>query len=207
MTTRKQADITIEGTRALLIHAFFIDALSAQKKEKTGSAGNDSEEWKRTIYIRKEDNQLFLPGAYFFSCICHGAKNIKSGKGSIQPKMASTLQIVDEQVLLNRYIPQNWELSQNPEELVYLDVRGVKNPSTKGRNARYRVALRKDWTCSLSVLWDSSVISVEQMHSSINEAGSFVGLGDARGIGYGRFKVIQFEHKRAQEFGPEKTGR
>ncbi|PIS00536.1 MAG: hypothetical protein COT84_06965 [Chlamydiae bacterium CG10_big_fil_rev_8_21_14_0_10_35_9] len=199
MSTLKQATIDLEGTRNLLINAFFVSALSKDKKEKTGSAGNDPEEWKRTIHIKEEDNQLFLPGTYFFSSFCHGAKYIKFGRGSIQPKVASTLQVVDEEVLLDRFIPQDWQLSQDSKKPVFLDIRGVKNPSTRGKNARYRVALRKDWKCSLSIYWDSSIVSVNEMHSAIIHAGSFVGLGDGRTIGFGRFKVSKFEHKTIQE--------
>lgn len=193
MTTFKKASLVLEGIRPMLIHAFFVDALSMKKKEKTGSAGNDPEEWKRTIYVRSNDNQLYLPDTYFFSCFCYGTKHIKSGRGSIQPKMASTLQVNEDKVFLNGFIPDNWELTQDSDEPVYLDIRGVKNPTTRGKNARYRVALRKDWTCSLTISWDSSIISVGEMESSILHAGAYVGLGDGRSIGCGRFAVKSFE--------------
>lgn len=199
MTTFKKADLILEGIRPMLIHAFFVDALSTNKKEKTGSAGNDPEEWKRTIYFRTSDNQLYLPGTYFFSCFCYGAKHIKSGRGSIQPKMASTLQINEDKIFLNRFIPESWELTQDSDEPVYLDVRGVKNPTTRGKNARYRVALKKDWSCSLTISWDSSIISVGEMESSILHSGAYVGLGDGRNIGFGRFAIRSFEHQSIED--------
>jgi len=199
MSTFKRANLVLEGIRPMLINAFFVDALSTKKKEKTGSAGNDPEEWKRTIHVRTSDNQLYLPENYFYSCFCYGAKHIKSGRGSIQPKMASTLLINEDKIFLNRFVPDDWGLTQDSEEPVYLDVRGVKNPTTRGKNARYRVALRKDWSCSLSICWDSSIISIGEMESSILHAGAYVGLGDGRNIGFGRFAVSCFEHQSIQD--------
>lgn len=53
------ADIKIKGTRPLLFNRFAIDTISLHKKEQTGVAGNDPEEWKRT-YSATSDGQLYL---------------------------------------------------------------------------------------------------------------------------------------------------
>jgi hypothetical protein len=192
MSRFKVACVEIQGTRPLFWHAFSVDALSKDRKEKTGSAGNDPEEWKRSVLIT-ENRQLYLPDTYVFGCICNGAKYLKVGKGSLQPKVAATVQVLTEKALVDRFLPLNEELSTQSDALVYLDIRGVKNPSTKGRNVRYRVAASKGWNCSFDVTWDSSIVSVNELVSILNDAGSFVGLGDGRSIGFGRFKVSGFK--------------
>ena len=53
----------IEGTRPLLWNAFALNMLSGEKKRKTGSAGNNPEEWKQTVLATPE-NQLNSPRAW-----------------------------------------------------------------------------------------------------------------------------------------------
>jgi hypothetical protein len=43
-------------------------------------------------------------------------------------------------VLIDRYLPQESELSHDPGAPVYLDVQMVRNPATRARNVRYRIA-------------------------------------------------------------------
>src|SRR5262245_14527766 len=127
------ATISIKGIKPLLWHAFTPDAIPLQKGEKTGVAGNDPEEWKRTVLYTKE-GQLYLEPTYIFGCLRDGAKHTKKGRGSIQSLIAATLQVVDSLILVDRYIPGfngglPATLPTSPEEPVYLDVRSVKNPA------------------------------------------------------------------------------
>ena len=55
-----RATIRIEGLRPLLWHHFGPDALPLEKRPKTGVAGNDPEEWKRTM-LSTADRQLCHP--------------------------------------------------------------------------------------------------------------------------------------------------
>jgi hypothetical protein len=191
------ARIRIKGTRALLFHHFGPDSLPLEKQEKTGVAGNDPSEWKRTVLITK-DNQLFLEPSYIFGCIRDGAKYTKKGRGSIQATVAATLQVMDDRILVNRFLPDNIEdLVNQIDQPVYLDVRPVKNPASKGRNIRYRVAASPGWEISFNILWDKTMVSRNEMETAINDAGMFNGLGDGRGIGFGRFIIEEFEIKEA----------
>jgi len=125
-----QATVLIRGTRPMLIHHFSPDAIPLERREKSGVAGNDPEEWKRTVLIT-DNRQIY--------------------------------------------------------------VRGVKQPTTKARNVRYRVALSPSWQSQFSILWDKTIISREEMHSIIIHSGQFVGLGDGRTIGFGRYTVEEFD--------------
>lgn len=187
-----KAKITITGKRPLLFHSFSIDSISLEKKERTGVAGNDPEEWKRTV-LKTKDNQLYVESTYIFGCLRDGGKHIKSGRGTLQAKIASTLVVLDEIILLDRFLPAEDELTQDKMALVYLDVRSVKNPATKGRNVRYRIAAAPGWKTTFNIEWESTVVSRGELQGALESAGSFVGLGDGRAIGFGRFSVDQIE--------------
>lgn len=189
-----EAKVLVRGIRPILWHRFGPDALPLEKREKTGVAGNDPEEWKRTV-LRTKEGQLYLEPSYVFGCLRDGARHTKKGKGSIQPLVASTLQVLTDRLLVDRFVPENLypDLINAVDELVYLDVRGVVNKATKGRNVRYRVAASPGWTCSFTIAWDKTVVSRGEMESVVHDAGKLVGLGDGRNIGFGRFLVESFE--------------
>lgn len=187
-----KASITITGKRPILFHHFSVDSIPLEKQERTGVAGNDPEEWKRSV-LKTPDNQLYVDASYIFGCLRDGGKHIKAGRGSIQAKVASTLVVLDEVILLNRFVPDEKKLSQDKSELVYLDVRSIRNPTTKARNVRYRIAASSGWQASFRIEWEGTIVSKTEMESALQSAGSYVGLGDGRSIGFGRFIVDKFE--------------
>lgn len=203
MSNIVKAKVIIKGVRPLLQHHFGPDALPLEKQERTGVAGNDPEEWRKTALVTKE-GQLYLPPTYIFATIRDGAKYTKKGKGSIQSAVAATLQVMDDAVLLDRFFPgfpngHSFDVKaveappQDKDAPVYLDIQSVKNPSTKGRNVRYRVAASIGWSCSFTILFDKTIVDRNSMQSVLNDAGVLVGIADGRSIGYGRFSVESFE--------------
>lgn len=187
------AKVKIRGDRSLLCHAFGPWAIPLEKEEKSGVKGNDPTEWKRTV-LMTNDRQLYLKPDYIFACLRDGARHIKKGRGSLQPLVASTLQILDELILLDRTVPAEDQLIYNdPTQPVYLDVRGVVNPASKGRNVRYRIAASPGWTTEFSCLWDATVVSRSEMEAVIRDAGALSGLADGRSIGMGRFSLVSFD--------------
>jgi hypothetical protein len=42
---------------------------------------------------------------------------------------------------------------------------------------------------------DDSLVSIPQAKKVVEDCGKFVGLSDGRTLGYGRFKVTNFENK------------
>lgn len=183
-----EAEVTIKGTRPLFWHVFGPDAIPLEKQERTGVAGNDPEEWKKTVSYTKE-RQLYVDPSYIFGTIRDGAKYTKSGRGSIQTVVAATLQVVEDRVLVDRFLPEG-ELPTDPELPVYLDVRSVRNPATKGRNVRYRVAASTGWQITFHILWDKTLVNRGQMEAVLIDAGRLSGIGDGRSIGYGRFETV-----------------
>lgn len=187
-----QANIIICGTRPMLIHHFGPDAIPLVRREKSGVAGNDPEEWKRTV-LMTDNRQIYLPCEYILSNFRAGSRIAFGPRGGHAGKLAACLQIADENILFDRFVPENLdEFINRTEAEVYLDVRGVKQPTTKARNVRYRVALSPGWQSKFSILWDKTIISREEMHSIVDHSGEFVGLGDGRTIGLGRYSVEEF---------------
>ena len=145
------------------------------------------------------DGQLYVLGSYMFGMLRDAAKHTRKGKGSLQALVAATLQVEDEVILLDRFLPKDGPTTDCTEP-VYIHVSGVRNPATKGRNVRYRLAAASGWTAECTLLWDKTIVSREQMRAIVNDAGVLIGLADGRSIGYGRFEVLSFhELMHAQE--------
>lgn len=80
--------VTIRGIRPLIQHAFGRDSIPLEGVERTGKAGNDPEEWRKTCMVLPS-GQLYLKSANVFSCIRDGAKHTRG----LQSKVAATLQV------------------------------------------------------------------------------------------------------------------
>lgn len=197
------ACVAITGTRPLWFHRFGPDAIPLEKREKSGVAGNDPEEWRRTVLVTS-DGQLYIEPAYAFAALRDAAKYTKRGRGNLQTAIVATMQIVDDRILVDRFMPGHtpgdaYDVStaphppHNPEHSVYIDVRGVRNPTTKGQNVRYRVACSKGWHCCFSIMWDKTIVSRGEMEAICIDSGKLVGIGNGRSIGMGRFELAKFE--------------
>lgn len=183
------AHITITGVRTMLWHAFGPDAIPLEKKERTGVAGNDPIEWTRTVLMTSM-RQLYVPPTYIFGCLRDAARHTKKGKGSIQAVVAATLQVVDDCILVDRFVPDPPE--PDPSQPVYIHISSVRNPATKARNVRYRIAAAPGWSLGFRIQWDKTIVSRSEIESVCTDAGALVGLGDGRSIGMGRFTVQSF---------------
>lgn len=182
------AEVKIKGTRPILFNNFSIDSIPLIKRERTGVAGNNPEEWKNTFTATNE-GQLYLRSDYIFSCLREGAKHTPNGRGTMEPVVSATLQVINERLYLDRYIPKD-EVTRDESQPVYLDVRPVSRRGVK--NIRYRLATSVGWETEFVIMWENTLINREQMKAICNDAGAFAGLGDARKLGFGRFELISF---------------
>ncbi|MEI4827995.1 hypothetical protein WAX78_00710 [Bacillus sp. FJAT-53711] len=183
------ANVKISGIRPLLFNRFNEDAIPITRQEKSGVPGNNPEEWKKTFQITT-DRQLYLDPIYIFSCLRAGGKFISKGRGTLEPDIASTLQVLDTKILINRFLPPITEVTRNEKDNVYIDVRPVSRRGVK--NIRYRLAVSPGWETEFHIVWEGTIINREQMRAVCQDAGAFAGLGDARKVGFGRFEVTEF---------------
>ena len=195
----KKATVSIIGTRPLQFHAFGVHALDGGRKTKTGTPGNDPDEWRKSV-LATSDGQLYLTRPYIFGCLKNGGRHEKIGRGSLLPKVAATLQVLgsDKIFVIGRKLPgpvdniKNEDLSTNPDDPVYLNIAGVRNPTTKARNIRYTICCCPGWELEFHIMWDDTMIAEHSMEAVCHAAGFFEGLGDGRSIGHGRFEVKSF---------------
>lgn len=201
------AKVTIRGTRPLFWSWFGPDALPLEKQERTGVAGNDPQEWRRTTLVTSE-GQLYLDGTYVFGMMREAGKRIKRNRANVSKDVSATLQVQDAVVLVDRWFPNfpNGHVFdigvaepplRDPMLPVYLDVRGAVNPTTRARNVRYRVAASPGWTATWGMEWDKTVVGRDLMESVLIEGSKFVGIGNGRVIGMGRFEIVQFDVNEA----------
>jgi len=203
-----RATVTIEGTRPLFFHKFGRDAIPLEKQERTGVAGNDPETWRKTTDVT-QNGQLRVDGSYAFATIRNGGRFTKKGtRGTLQGPIEATLQIEDDRILVDRYFPgfpnghafdiKTAEVpSEEPEEPIYLDVRGTVQPKTRARNVTYRIVASPGWHMTFHLLWDKTIVSRAEMEAVLIDAGKLVGIGNARKIGMGRFNITQFDVEEA----------
>lgn len=193
----KNVKFKIKGTKPLMIHKFNIETVRSLTKVKTGSAGNDPEEWKETFF--EKNNQIYLPASYWFSCFKAGSVHSKVGRGTLQKTFIAGVIILDEITLLNRKIPENWremtfeEFGLDSSKPVYIDVRGVMNPNSKGRNVRYRICCSPGWETEVNMSFDETIISMAHVKKVVEDSGKLIGMADGRTLGYGRFEIINVD--------------
>lgn len=190
------ARASIVGTRPILWHRFGPDSIPLEKQERTGVAGNDPEEWRKTVLVDR-DGRLYLEPTYIFGCLVNGARYTKKGRGSIQASVAATLQVMDDRIYVDRTLPA--EPTMDPDQPVYIHVASVRNPQTRGRNVRYRVCANTGWRATFRIMWDGTMVSRQVMKNVLEDAARFVGLADGRAVGYGRFAVEAFEVEEASD--------
>ena len=136
----------------------------------------------RGVFVRLDDICVLLDNAAQFT---------KIGRGTIKNKVGATLQIPPgNYTLLNRFVPEEDELDRDENKPVFLHVISVKNPATKARNLRYRIAANIGWELKFLMMWDPRIVSVDLMKGVIEDGGILEGFMDGRNIGYGRFEVI-----------------
>ena len=194
--TISTVEVKIKGIRPLLFNNFSIESIPLKRTTKSGVAGNNPEEWKSS-FCTTEEGQLYFEPSYIFSCLRSGGKYIPKSRGSMESDVAATLQVLSEKILLNRYVKCKESITSNSANEVYIDIRPVSRRGVK--NIRYRLATMKGWESNFLLSWDSTLISIEQLHAICIEAGSFAGLGDGRKIGFGRFEVLSFELMNLEE--------
>lgn len=192
MSNIVKAKVKVAGMRPFFFHEFTRNSIPLEREERTGKAGNDPEEWRKTVMMN-DKRELYIKPSMIFATIRDGAAYTKVGRGTLKKNVVATLLVeMPERIFIGRSLPEE-PLPEDPDLPVYLDVRGVRNPTTRARNVRYRVAMSPGWEVEFIISWDVTIVSENQMHAAVIDAGRMCGLGNGRAIGMGRFEVESFE--------------
>jgi len=193
----KTANVKIRGVKPFLFHKFNIETLTSSSLIKEGTTGNNFNEWKGTFFY--EGTQLYMPTSYIFATHKNGSLNTKVGRGTIQKTFISGVTVLGEKCYFNRNIFDGWEtmeIKDVPKDSslpVYVDIRMVVNPNTKGKNVRYRLAMSPGWETDFTLEFDDTLLSNAQIKKICIDSGKLQGIADARTLGYGRFQVTDIE--------------
>lgn len=193
----KTAKVKIKGVKPLIFHKFNIEEITNSQKPREGTTGNNFNEWKASFFY--EGSKLYMPTIYMFAALKNGSVNTKVGRGTIQRTFISAVTLLGERIYFNREIFEGWkemESDKIPTDSslpVYVDIRMVVNPTTKGRNVRYRLALSPGWECDFAFEFDESLISATQIKKIVTDTGKLQGIADGRTYGYGRYEVEEID--------------
>jgi hypothetical protein len=170
---------TIQGTSALLMHAYPMDGDGdVPAKNQT-----PEEQAERGAYRDPDTGELYIPGVAIQRCLV-GAAAYSKGKGraSLQKPVAACVLVSPERVSLGA-------------TKYRIDSRPVVIPATKGRVVRHRPRL-DNWEVTFTVEYDPALLTEKELRTVVDDAGSRVGLLEFRPEKkgpFGRFMVTSWE--------------
>lgn len=187
----KTYNVEIGNISPLLMHgsqALGLDEESKAKKKKGGSALlGDENEWKKTIYFDPHIG-VYMPAQNIEASLVEAAKQFKiTGRATATKFFKSGVFLTEEVIPLK----VNGKTVTSLDE-VDVDKRCVKNPSTGGRQLRYR-AIFKQWSCNFNVIVSSDdYVPADLLRQVLEYAGMYVGVCDYRPR-FGRFQLLKFK--------------
>lgn len=184
MTEPYTAQVTIEGTAALLFHRWSNEAVAEKAAATKGSKAKKSDNIESYVY-RLESGNLALPGEYLRQSIIGAARFRQDPRSPRKSAMDLFKAAVVPLTELADLGVKDWD---------YLDRRRV----LVQRNAitRERPALKAGWTAKVELLCNlPEYVDPTMLLETIGAAGRLIGIGDFRPT-YGRFAVIGFEVRR-----------
>jgi hypothetical protein len=175
------AEITVEGSAALLFHRWNNEAVEAKAKAAKGSAAKKQDDVESYVY-RDALGDISIPGEYFRMALVGAAKyqqDPRSPRKSAQDLFKAGVVVLDELCSLGT---REWD---------YLDRRRVM--VQRNGITRARPAMEKGWraTVRLQVL-TPEYINPHLLNATLQTTGRLIGVGDFRPT-YGRFQIVHFE--------------
>lgn len=178
------ANVTIEGTAAILFHRWSNEAVAEKAAAAKNSRAKKSDNLESYVY-RLPDGNIALPGDYLRGAIVNAARFRQDPRSTRKSAMDLYKAGVIALTELADLGVKDWD---------YLDRRRVLIQ----RNAitRERPAIRAGWRANFDLLVTTpEYIDPPILLQVIGDAGRLVGVGDYRPT-YGRFSVIHFEVRR-----------
>lgn len=187
----KKLHIELNGLNTLMMHspktvnplhplAIELRRYTSKRKKSEEDLQRISElEWEAGLYY-DEENGLHIPTECLQKTLQNGAVLFKAGKD-----IQRYVQFTDAVAPLD--IGVQFDLDKMRNDLKYHDVRVV----AVQRNRVIRTRPRFDvWRCEFDILFDEEHIDVEVIARAFENAGAYIGLCEARGLGYGRFATV-----------------
>lgn len=187
----KKLHVELKGINTLMMHspktvnplhplAIEIKKYTSKRKKTEEDLQRISElEWESGLYY-DEMNGLHIPVECLQKTLENGAKLFKAGK-DIQRYVQFTGAVapLDIGVL--------FDLEKMRHDMKYYDVRTVAVMRARVIRTRPRFDV---WRCEFDLLFDEEHIDVSVIARAFENAGAYIGLCEARALGYGRFATV-----------------
>jgi hypothetical protein len=178
--TIQQAHIIIRGTEPLLW----------QPDEPHASlvyAGPDPDAHSHTILVDETTQQLFFSPLVLTACAREAARTVNRQQRPQMIALAESLSVLEERLVIERFTPE----SPIPESLRRVSRLAEGTPRKATRAGDDRVAA-EEWHIIFRIQWDETSAFHHDVRALLDYIGKWIGVGNGRMSGYGRFLVHTF---------------
>lgn len=187
----KKLHIELKGLNTLMMHspktvnplhplAIAMKQIQSKRKKTEEDYLRLSElEWEAGLYY-DETNGLHIPVECLQRTLVNGAKMFKAGKD-----IERHCQFSGAVAPLDIGVPFDFEKMRH--DMKYYDVRPVAVQRSRVNRTRPRFDV---WRCEFDILFDEERIDVDVIARAFENAGQYIGLCEARTLGYGRFATV-----------------
>jgi hypothetical protein len=185
----KTIEVEIRGNTPLLIHKFAEQAEHGKATRRVMvDSMNPRDEATKNAYIAQD-------GTYYFNAFSIPATMANAGVNHKMRGSRKTLKfVVPSAVRIDTDTITILGEDGKPAGNFEVDGRPVTIPATKGRVMRYRPRFDK-WGAKFRLILNDQMLSSEDAHRLLNEAGESMGIGDFRPEKrgpFGTFRVTSF---------------
>ena len=178
----KVFEVTIKGTRPLLMNRYPEEGAEGQGEKRTGPHDHSGEA-VRALY-RFPDGSIYHPAEQLEGALRQAARDFRiPGKRARTYSALVVAQVEIEPRAIPHKIPK-W----------VTDARSVVLRATRGRIMRYRPRF-DEWELDFGLIVNDDQIPTEVLKAILEHAGNHEGIGDYRPK-YGRFAVTRFEESK-----------
>lgn len=188
----KIVEVEIRGVTPLLIHRFGEAAEQAKSTRRVMVDSVDPRaEAEKVAYIA-DDGTYYFNAFSIPACMGNAGSNHKSrgSRKTLRFVVPSAVRVMTDRITIMN--------GAGPAKSFEVDARPVTIPATKGRVMRYRP--RFDcWGAQFLLHINEDLLSIENAHQLLNEAGMQYGIGDFRPEKrgpFGTFRVTKFEEQQ-----------
>lgn len=186
------ANVRIQGTAAILFHAWSNEAVAEKAAAKKGSAAKKTDNVESYVY-RDEDRNICLPGQYLVGSLTDPRNGAAKYRQDPRSPRKSALDLFRAGVAalteLAPIIPAGRQVPTDQWD--YLDSRRVM--VQRQGVTRMRPAFLAGWSATVQLAClTPDYISPADLLDTLGKAGLLVGVGDFRPT-FGRFAVTSFD--------------
>lgn len=187
----KKLHVTLKGINTLMMHsprtvnplhplALELKKYTSKRKKTEDDLQKISElEWEAGLYY-DEVNGLHIPVECLRKTLENGAKLFKAGKD-----IQRYVQFMGAVAPMDIGVP--FDIEKMRHDMKYYDVRAVAVMRARVIRTRPRFDV---WSCQFDILFDETHIDISTIVKAFENAGQYVGLCEARSLGYGRFATV-----------------